>query len=482
MGVRGIGAVVAVAGVWLGALAGPLTPPAGAPASTGRTTLEIEPRVPMSQATTPGDAFTVFRIDEPGSYYLTEDLVVPSNKEGIDIRAACTIDLNGFTISGGSALSAIVVDLASDESARIHNGHMRNFGAGIRFGNAANGLHVHDMSFKNVGAVAISAGVGCIVERCTVEDADIAFVVDRNSIVRDCTVRGAIQRAVSAAGGCVLENVTVLESGVAGLAAVSVGQGSLVRGVVVQDVEDRAIVVGEGGVVERVSVVNAGSVARSAVRLAPGCVARGLTVRGSRGVGISADGGVLRDVVVETSTGVGLALGDRMLVERALVVDGSADGVLVGSRSQVRDSTIANNSGRGILVRDGASVVAIEGCLLQQNGAGAIGLAGASGVSVSIARSKVVGAFGQAGVIELDRLSSVVDCDLLDASITMIADQNVVHGCRFIGGTIQIDGIFNSVTSTLFSVGASIVDNQPGSNNAVAPVAVPASYWGNFRQ
>jgi hypothetical protein len=85
------------------ATAGPLTPPAGPPAPTGKTLTEVEPRIPVNAETAPPDqAYDAkFLITEPGSYYLTEDLAGVDGKSTIYIQSFdVTLDLNGFTVQG----------------------------------------------------------------------------------------------------------------------------------------------------------------------------------------------------------------------------------------------------------------------------------------------------------------------------------------------------------------------------------------------
>lgn len=82
-------------------LAGPLNPPAGPITSTSKTLTEVEPRVAINATNTPGNVSYVFRITQPGSYYLAGNMSVPSGMSGIEIGTNdVTIDMNGFTITG----------------------------------------------------------------------------------------------------------------------------------------------------------------------------------------------------------------------------------------------------------------------------------------------------------------------------------------------------------------------------------------------
>lgn len=110
----------------LTALAGPLTPPAGPVTPTGKQLLEMEPRVAVGPANTPGDATTLYKISTPGSYYLTGDVVGVAGKRGIRIDSNdVTIDLNGFTLRGqGSNIG--IADRENEESPSIRNFTLRN--------------------------------------------------------------------------------------------------------------------------------------------------------------------------------------------------------------------------------------------------------------------------------------------------------------------------------------------------------------------
>ncbi|MFT3684265.1 MAG: hypothetical protein QM783_04950 [Phycisphaerales bacterium] len=113
-------------------VAGPLDPPAGPVAPTAKPLVEIEPRTALSQANTPGDADSVFRITQPGSYYLTGNVTGASGKMGIEIAAGgVTVDLCGFTLAGVPGSLNGVFD-ASITGTTLKNGTISDWGGEVR--------------------------------------------------------------------------------------------------------------------------------------------------------------------------------------------------------------------------------------------------------------------------------------------------------------------------------------------------------------
>ncbi len=151
--------------------AGPLTPPAGPITSTMKTLEQMEPRIPLSAATTPGNSDTVYRITAPGSYYMTEVLTVQGGFHGIVITASnVTLDLNGMTIHGTPGSKDGITNLGHDNTnVHILNGTVREMGGhGIRLertnpttprahridrvtaiGNSGNGIFIVDGSITS---------------------------------------------------------------------------------------------------------------------------------------------------------------------------------------------------------------------------------------------------------------------------------------------------------------------------------------------
>ena len=152
-----------VASTALLTVAGPLSPPAGPVASTYKTLTEVEPRTPISLATTPGDADSLFKITQPGSYYLTGNITGVAGRHGIEIAASgVTLDLNGFALRGVvGSFDAVTAGLHGLENIAVVNGTVKDWGGdGIDLAsNPATICRVERVLAKDNTGTGISAGI-----------------------------------------------------------------------------------------------------------------------------------------------------------------------------------------------------------------------------------------------------------------------------------------------------------------------------------
>lgn len=149
-------AVVLAPVVWVNA--GDLNPPPGPIGPTQQT--------PIGANTTPGDALSVFRVIQPGSYYLTGNVKGVVGKHGIEIDASgVTLDLMGFEVAGvAGSLEGIHVTNAVNSIA-VMNGSVRNWDRGINFSVASN-TRLADLRASGNVTDGILAGANAVVTGC----------------------------------------------------------------------------------------------------------------------------------------------------------------------------------------------------------------------------------------------------------------------------------------------------------------------------
>ncbi len=193
------------------ASAGPLNPPAGPIAPTGKTLTEVEPRIALSQANTPGDndaTPSVFKITQPGSYYLTGNINVPGGLTGIEIAASeVTIDLGGYAIlDGANGIDTTV----SCSNVRISNGHVR--GASLNGINvqSADSVQISRLTVRLAG-VGLRLGIGANVEDTRVSNSATGVRLFGGAVrLRRCVLSNFSGNAVET--GASVSRVTIEDS------------------------------------------------------------------------------------------------------------------------------------------------------------------------------------------------------------------------------------------------------------------------------
>jgi hypothetical protein len=339
MSIRRHGSIVASVLVLapLAALAGPLDPPAGPISSTLKPLTEVEPRLALNQVYTGGDFDSVFKITQPGSYYLAADLNGVAGKFGIEVSlvapGAVTIDLNGFSVRGVTgALSGITN--TGFAVLHVRNGTVSGWpGIGVDGAQTADRLTV-----VGNGTAGIYAEAAAIVTHSIVagNGANGGYGIDAGpgSIVSDCVVQfngGAAGGGGIAAG----DNSSVRRCIVTGNATTLTGAAGY------------GIEIGYDADVSECRVDNNGSsgaAASGGVSAGDGTSVTSCRLYGNIGVGIRSGGeGIIAGNAVGGSTGPGITIaGNRARVEGNHLFSNTS-----GLRVEGTGCTIVRNSVKG---------------------------------------------------------------------------------------------------------------------------------------
>lgn len=190
--------------------AGNLDPPAGPVEGTMKTIAEVEPRIVVDATNTPGDEDSVFRIATSGSYYLMGNIRGEPNKHGIEIAADnVTLDLNGFTMSGGSG-SLDGIQAGSVLSPRINivvrNGIVLDWrGSGVNLADSLFSVLQDLLAWQN-GGDGFTLGSGGRIENCTAALNSGDGIEASSSLVRGNTSVSNAQNINATGGSTVIDN------------------------------------------------------------------------------------------------------------------------------------------------------------------------------------------------------------------------------------------------------------------------------------
>lgn len=255
-----LGAVTGATG--LIALAGDLTPPVGPVAPTHKSLTEVEPRIAVNATNTPGDANSLFKISQPGSYYLVGNITGVAGKHGIEIVTSfVTLDLNGFGLVGiAGSLDGVSTTVANLHSIAVVNGSVRDWGdEGVDLESAAN-CRVADLHASgNLDLSGIGVGYGSTVTNCVAYD----NAVDGISAEYGCTITNCAAYQNGETGiivhntGNTVSNCSAFDNFTEGIHA---GMGCTITNCSVSWNNEGGINTGEGSVVLNCSVIENGSV------------------------------------------------------------------------------------------------------------------------------------------------------------------------------------------------------------------------------
>ena len=230
-----------------GVFAGDISPPVGPVGPAMKTLDQVEPRIPIGPDTTPGDADSVYKITQPGSYYLTETLEAQDGKHGIEISTSfVTLDLSGYTLSGlppsGQSLSGIYVSQSGATSVTIRDGHIAAWpGRGVLASNdkqvtledltvlfcASGGVNVGDdarlvrVTANFCSVEGIATGANASIQSCLAsQTTGPGFYVGDGSTLDSCTARDNTDDGFSVNNHTILTNCNAFSNDVKGIDAV----------------------------------------------------------------------------------------------------------------------------------------------------------------------------------------------------------------------------------------------------------------------
>jgi parallel beta-helix repeat protein len=188
------------------ALAGPLDPPPGPIAPTAKPLAEVEPRIAINATNTPGDADSLFRITQPGSYYLTGNIIGVASKHGIEIGSGSVVlDLNGFAvISSGTGLDGVTTDGLPQVSVTVRNGVVSAWGnGGIDL--EGTGHIIEDIHARVNAHEGIVVGVNSLVANCQASgNQNTGIVTGSGGTLSGCAGTQNIGSGIETGPGCTL--------------------------------------------------------------------------------------------------------------------------------------------------------------------------------------------------------------------------------------------------------------------------------------
>jgi len=239
-----IGTVFVLAGILVTSRvgAGDLNPPPGPIAPTQRT--------PIGANTTPGDALSLFKITQSGSYYLTGNITGVVGKHGIEIESgAVTIDLMGFALVGvpGSLDGVHVTNPLNDIA--VINGSVQKWERGINLSSATH-TRVADVQASSNVSTGILTGSNAVVTKCGAHLNGSHGVFVSSGTVFDCSARNNTGAGIVCFDGCMVANSSSGNNGT----GISLGDGNSITNCAVDNNNGIGIDASEGNTITNCTV------------------------------------------------------------------------------------------------------------------------------------------------------------------------------------------------------------------------------------
>jgi hypothetical protein len=429
--------VIATAATGVSALClfgqGSLTPP-GPPGPTMKTLdqldAKLEKRTPISSLP--------FVINQPGSYYVTQDLTLASGIDGITINANdVSIDLNGFRLNGGNAGHHGIKTPGDISRTEIRNGTLINW--------AVLGVYLPGSSSR--------------VEDLRIDGTNSGILVGLQSIVRRCNVRINAGGLGDATGIGAFMQVVIADCAVvaerAGCGGISVNGGATIRNCTVSGIDRTGIGIAlYSGCVESVAVTGFEFGIRQWIANGAATIDRATVQDCSTGIFLYNDA-VIANCVINapdlsaSGTGPGIEGSDRVTVVNT-VINRHKKGMKMGTSASISRCTAGSNTQMGFDLGDGANV---NGCTVRQNSGDGIRVAGGGLIAGNLCDANTgvsINATGFTNRIEGNTVLSSGSGIRLEAKFNIVIKNTLgtANPIVDVGGANQIAPTQNAATAT----------------------------------
>lgn len=202
------------------ASAGDLNPPAGPVMETMKPLDEVEPRIAVNAENTPTLGNAAFSISQPGSYYLTSDVVVAAGQNAIAIVTSdVTLDLNGFTIRGVPGAQNGIVTTGFPRNIEVRNGALTDWPGNGILADSDGGRFIN-LRFENCDTYGINTinGFSNIIEHCVAFGCGVdntedtgGFLINRG-VIRNSLARSGSVGFTTIGSGNLLDGCSAIES------------------------------------------------------------------------------------------------------------------------------------------------------------------------------------------------------------------------------------------------------------------------------
>lgn len=421
---------------------GSLTPP-GSPGPTMKTLDQVEPRIPIDATHTPGDATSLFKITQPGSYYLTGNITGVAGKDGILIVAdGVTLNLNGYALIGVASSLGGIHSTALFSSLVIRNGVVSGWGGTGIQATLASGVLCEDLVVTMNTGLGIQVGTGFtnstggVVQRClATSNGGGGFAVGDGYTLDGCTAAINSGGGIKGGKGCSLAHCVAVATDSNGI-GIDLSTGANIQSCVARANSGIAgIRTGDNSVVKDcTSETNTAGVGSNGFSLGANCTIIGCNAVGNDALGIqTGSDSTIQDCTVQGNTGNGIQVVDRcQIIGCNSNGNGSGttgSGIVGGLRTVVRHCTAAENRKSGIVVT-GASVVS-------ENNVGHNGVGGAAaGIDSSGGSGSRIEANQARNNVGTGILGASNDIIIRNYSVTNTTNYNPSSGATF--GPIEL--------------------------------------------